>query len=117
MKRPYEITVLFRILATEEETQAAIDQVKAWIEKPTDDGMSQGIVKKIDRNTLGRRKLAYEIDKQRDGLYVIFYADVETNHLTDLELNLKVYTPVLRYLFIRLDEEASKADEPTASEA
>ncbi|MCS6834591.1 MAG: 30S ribosomal protein S6 [Anaerolineae bacterium] len=117
MKRPYEITILFRILATEEETQAAIDQVKAWIEKPTDDGVPQGIVNKIDRNLLGRRKLAYEIDKQRDGLYVIFYADVETNHLTDLELNLKVYTPVLRYLLIRLDEEASKASQPSASEA
>jgi len=117
MKRPYEITILFRILPTEEETQAAIDQVKAWIEKPTDDGVAQGLVNRIDRNSLGRRKLAYEIDKQRDGLYVIYYADVETKHLTDLELNLKVYASVLRYLFIRLDEEAPKAEEAPASEA
>lgn len=116
MKRPYEITVLFRILPTDDETQAAVEQVKNWIEKPNDAGEPQGVVTKLDRNTLGRRKLAYEIDKQRDGLYIIFFSDIEPAHLTDLELNLKVYSPVLRYLFIRVDEE-TPAPAETPSEA
>jgi small subunit ribosomal protein S6 len=97
MKRDYEIPLLFRILA-DDEMQAALDQVVNWIENPEEDS---GKVTKIDRNTLGRRKLAYEIDGQRDGLYVLVKAQVDPQHLPELELNLKLFNPLLRFLILR----------------
>lgn len=113
MKRSYEIPVVFRILSSEDETQQAIDQVVAWIEN-SNEFSDAGKVTKIDRTTLGRRRLAYEIDGQRDGLYVLFYADIDSRHLTELELNLKLFDPVLRHLVVR--DEPVAATEETATE-
>ncbi|MDQ7033381.1 MAG: 30S ribosomal protein S6 [Anaerolineae bacterium] len=100
MKRPYEIPVVFRIMP-EEEFQQAIDQVVSWIENSAETDLENpGTVTKIDRNRLGRRRLAYEIKGQRDGWFVLFYATVDTRHLPEFELNLKLYDGVLRYLVV-----------------
>jgi small subunit ribosomal protein S6 len=103
MKPSYEIPVVLRILPTEEDTQNALDQVVAWIENSTE-FEAPGKVTKIDRNRLGRRRLAYEIKGQRDGLFVLFYADIDPRHLPEFELNMRLYDAVLRYLVLR-DEE------------
>jgi small subunit ribosomal protein S6 len=108
MKRPYEVTVVIRILSNEEETQQAIEQVIGWIEQANDAGEPQGKVNTVDRTTLGRRKLAYEIEGQRDGVYVIFYADIEPNHVSELEINLKLSSNVLRHLVVRVEEPKTK---------
>jgi small subunit ribosomal protein S6 len=117
MKRPYEITVVIRILANEEETNNTIEQVVGWIEQPNSAGEPQGKITRIDRTSLGRRKLAYEIDKQRDGVYVIFYADVEPSHISELELNLKLSQSLLRHLVVRLEEAPAVAEAAPVVEA
>ena len=118
MKRPYELPFVFRILSTDDETQTALDQVVSWIEGENNE---YGNVTRIDRTRFGRRKLAYEIDGQRDGLYILISAEIDPSHLPELELNLKVFTPVLRYLVLRDEEaeaEARKGDnEDEADEA
>lgn len=119
MKRPYEVTVVLRILSNDEETQAAINQIIAYIEGGTGEN-APGKVTRTDRNTLGRLKLAYEIDGQRDGLYVIFYADIEPGHITELDLNLKLYNPVLRHLIVRHEPvrvKREKAAKPAAEQS
>lgn len=73
---------------------ASVSQVQAWVE--TD---NLGQVTKIDR--WGRRKLAYEIDKQRDGYYVCMSADIDPKNLPELERNLRLAPSILRYLIIR----------------
>lgn len=108
MKRPYEVTVVIRILSNEEETQQAIEQVIGWIEQASEAGEAQGKVNTVDRTTLGRRKLAYEIEGQRDGVYVIFYADIEPTHIGELEINLKLSSSVLRHLVVRVEEPKAK---------
>ena len=96
MKRSYEITFIVRIDPNEDVMNEAVDQVKAWVE--ADD---KGTVKKIDR--WGRRRLAYEIDNQREGYYVLFEADVDTEHLDEIERDLKLSGQILRYLVIKQD--------------
>lgn len=107
MKHSYEIPVVFRVMP-DEETQQAIDQVVAWLENSNDID-NAGSVTRIDRNRLGRRRLAYEIKGQRDGFYVLFYAAVEPEHLPEFELNMRLFDPVLRYLIIR-DETTDHSD-------
>jgi small subunit ribosomal protein S6 len=116
MKRSYEIPVVFRIMP-EDDFQQAIDQVVAWIQN-SNEFENAGSVTKIDRNRLGRRRLAYEIDGQRDGWYVLFYADVDARHLPELELNLKLYEPALRYLVVRDEpEKQTKKSKKAKAEA
>lgn len=112
MKRSYEIPVVFRVMP-DEETQQAIDQVVAWMENSTEGIDNAGSVNRIDRTRLGRRRLAYEMDGQRDGFYVLIYANIDAQHLPEFELNMRLYDPVLRYLIVKDDEVFAKTEEET----
>ena len=94
MRNNYELTFIVRIDPSEEVINNTVNLVKEWVEADT-----LGEVKNIDR--WGRRKLAYEIDKQRDGYYVCMNADIDPKNLPELERNLRLSTTVLRYLLIR----------------
>ncbi len=96
--RDYELVVVVRTLASDEEVNQAIDQIIAYVEQ--DDN---GKVNSVDRKTFGRRRLAYEIDGQREGHYVIILAGIEPDHILELETELKLYDPVLRYLLVRAE--------------
>lgn len=64
----------------------------------------------------GRRKLAYEIDKQKEGRYVLFYILSETGEgLAGIERRMKQHDKVLRYMTIRTDEELQRAGLPLPS--
>jgi small subunit ribosomal protein S6 len=97
MKRNYELAFVVRVDATEEAINDAVNQVQAWV--VADNASTVG---KVDR--WGRRKLAYEIDKQREGYYVIMNVEIEPRHLPELERNLKLSPSILRYLIVRADE-------------
>jgi len=96
--REYELTFIIRTLATDQEVNQAIDRVISYIEQ---DG--HGKVNSIDRKLFGRRRLAYEINGQREGHYVLMKADIEPTHLNELEIELKLFDPVLRYLLVRAE--------------
>jgi len=98
MKRPYEVAFILRVdSAGDDAINDQISQVQGWIE-----ANEYGQVTKIDR--WGRRKLAYEIDRQRDGYYVIMEANIDPKGLPEVERNLKLSPAVLRYLIIRADQ-------------
>lgn len=101
-RRPYEVTLVLRILSNEDEMNAALDQCVRWIENGEGDD-ADGKVTKIDRNRFGRRKLAYEIDGQRDAQYVYIEAEINPEHLTELELNYRLFDPLLRHLVVRAE--------------
>ena len=98
--RDYELTFIVRILPSDEEVNQAIDQVISFIE--LGDG---GVVKSVDRKIFGRRRLSYEIDGQREGHYVLISASIQPDHLDELETELKLFDPVLRYLLVRYEGE------------
>lgn len=98
MKRAYELTFIVRLDGVDEALlNGTVDQVRAWVEAE-----ELGQVTRID--LWGRRKMAYEIDKQREGFYVLFEAKIEPRALGEIERNLNLSPYVLRYLFVRTDE-------------
>ena len=96
MKRTYELAFVVRIDPNEQVMRDTIAQVQQWVEA---DGL--GEVTKADH--WGRRRLAYEIDNQREGYYVIMYSDIDTSNIEELERNMKLSSDILRYLLIRPD--------------
>ncbi len=96
--REYELTFIIRTLATDQEVNQSIEQVISYIEQG-----GNGKVNSIDRKLFGRRRLAYEINGQREGHYVLMKADIEPTHLNELEIELKLFDPVLRYLLVRAE--------------
>lgn len=98
MKRAYELTFIVRLDGMDDASiNNTVDQVRAWVEAD-----ELGQISKIDR--WGRRKLAYEIDKQREGYYVMFDSKIEPRAIGEIERNLNLSPYVLRYLFVRTDE-------------
>ena len=51
------------------------DKVKSLIDKFSDLINKQGKVTKVD--TLGKKKLAYEVKKNKEGIYLVFYFEAE----------------------------------------
>lgn len=67
----------------------------------------------------GRRKLAYEIDKLKEGKYVLLYLSGEDGELpiSEVELRMRQNDKVLRYLTVRTDQDLKRAGLPLPTEA
>jgi small subunit ribosomal protein S6 len=74
----------------ESEFNEVVDKVKGWI---TDSG---GQVDNLD--LWGKRRLAYPIQKQLEGQYVLMNTQLDPTFCSDLEHNLGLQEPVMRFL-------------------
>jgi small subunit ribosomal protein S6 len=52
-------------------------------------------------NRWGRRRLAYPIRKQREGIYVLMQLQLQPQSLAGLERGLKLTEEVIRYLLVK----------------
>ncbi len=67
-----------------------------------------GSVSQVDE--WGLRDLAYRIEKQSRGFYVLLQYQSPARAVEELERNLKLTDDILRYLTVRVEEEGSSAD-------
>ncbi len=77
------------------------DARKAAIEKFTGIINSDGEVTNVDE--WGSRRLAYEIDKIREGYYVLVDFVANTGLPAELERNYKISDDVIRYIVVNND--------------
>jgi len=61
----------------------------------------------------GLRDLAYRVEKQSKGFYVLLQYQSPAHAVEELERNLKLTDDILRYLTVRVDEEEPSAAGPT----
>lgn len=67
-----------------------------------------GTVVRMD--DIGRRKLAYAINKKQEGHYVLFEIDGSGQEIMELERRMRVNDQIMRYITVRVDEDRKKAD-------
>jgi small subunit ribosomal protein S6 len=67
-----------------------------------------GTVVRMD--DIGRRPLAYQINKRTEGYYVLFEVDGSGQEIAELERRMRVNDMIMRYVTIRVDEDRKKAD-------
>lgn len=101
--RTYELMYVIDPRTSEQEAEAVNEAVRKLV---TDNGAS--ITKEDD---WGRRKLAYPIDKQTEGRYVLMYLHAEKafEGVPELERRLEQSDKVLRYLTVRTDTDLKRA--------
>lgn len=92
----YELALVFIPSLSEEEKVAELEKVKELITR------FGGEITNVD--DWGKRKLAYEIDKQREGFYYFIHFTAETSTPAEVESRLRITETILRYLIVRLDE-------------
>ena len=68
----------------------------------------QGIVIKIDR--WGKRKLAYEINKQSRGFYVLMDFAGTSAIVTEIERNLRISDQILKYMTVKTQDTVNLQD-------
>lgn len=66
--------------------------------------ITQGGGKIVKTESWGLRQLAYRINKNRKGHYVLIESDTAPAALIEMERNIRLNEDVLRYMTIRLDE-------------
>ena len=94
--RSYEMmTVLRPDMGGEDDFNAFIQTLHGYI---TAQG---GEIKDFENNTpWGRRKLAYPIQDFTEGFYILSHFQLDPSRVEEVERNLKLATPILRYLLI-----------------
>lgn len=93
----YEIMFIVNPNTPEEE----IDKINGQIENIITSG--GGAIEKIEK--MGKRRLAYEVEKQREGFYVLFTTSANGEIIRECERRLRVMDAVIKYLTVRTDEE------------
>ncbi len=67
-----------------------------------------GSVVKVDE--MGRRKLAYPINKKKEGYYVLYEIEGSGQEIAELERRMRVNDAVMRFITVRVDEDRKCAD-------
>ena len=78
-------------------------KVKSLIDKFSDLINKHGKVTKVDN--MGKRKLAYEVKKNREGIYVVFYFEAEPSLIAELERNYRITDEVIKFIVVRDERE------------
>ncbi len=76
--------------------------IKSLVAKFTDLINTDGKVEKVD--DLGKRKLAYEVKKQKEGYYQVFNFEANPELIKELERNYRITDEVIKFMTIKVDE-------------
>ena len=110
LKANYETVMVISMKQGEEGIQALIEKFKALIEK-------HATLQSVDE--WGKRKLAYLINKESEGYYVLMNFEAEAEFPAELDRIYKITDGVMRSLIIRKPDGAEVViakDEPKVEE-
>ncbi|NLN64556.1 MAG: 30S ribosomal protein S6 [Clostridiaceae bacterium] len=91
----YESIFVISTLLEDEKIQEIIGKVKDVIEASCQ-------LEKIDE--WGKKRLAYEIDDQKEGYYTLLHFSAAPEFPAELERIYKITEGILKYLIVRRDE-------------
>ena len=106
MSRKYELVYVVSPEATDEQVADLHSQVEATVQK------MGGQIEKTDN--WGRRKLAYEIGRHKEGTYVLEVINGGGDLMKEIDHRLKVIDLVIRHLVVRVDEEQAVVERTRA---
>ena len=92
----YELALVVSAKLDNEGVAAVVDNAKQLIER------FGGQVSEVEE--WGKRKLAYEIQKQTEAFYFFVQFEADTTAPAEIESRMRIMENVLRYLVIRKDE-------------
>ena len=93
--RSYELVFIVNPELDEDDLTAVRERVEGLIER------SSGKVTKVE--PWGLRRLAYPLQKQWEGQYVLMQLEIEPQGVAELERDLGLVEPILRHLIVRVE--------------
>ena len=89
----YELAVVVSAKIENEERAAVVDKCKALIER------FGGTITNVD--DWGKKRLAYEIQKMKEGFYYFIQFEAESSAPAEIESRIRIMDNVLRYLVVK----------------
>ena len=77
------------------------EKVKELSQKFTDIINNDGKVEKIEE--LGKKKLAYEVKKNKEGYYVVINFEANPDLIAELERNYRIIDEVIKFITIKAE--------------
>jgi len=102
MTRIYEELFIVKPDAPDEEVDQFVETLRTQLTA------AGAVVDKIDK--WGKRRLAYRVDKYREGNYVLLQFTAEPATVKELERRLRVSDVVLKFLTVRIDENLKRLE-------
>ena len=78
------------------------ESVKKLIKKFSDLINTDGKVESVDE--VGKKKLAYEINKNKEGYYVVFKFEAKSSLIAELERNYRITDEVIKFIVVKEEE-------------
>ena len=94
--RNYELVLIIHPDLDENAHAEVCNRVKNWISD-----LGGSITKE---NNWGTRRLAYPILKTREGQYMLYEMQFDPSKVAELERDLAIVEPILRYMTVRLED-------------
>ncbi|MDO4975809.1 MAG: 30S ribosomal protein S6 [Eubacteriales bacterium] len=91
----YELCLVVNAKIEEDARTEAVDKVKALIER------FNGTITNVDE--AGKKRLAYEIQKMREGYYFFIQFDASSDAPAEIERRVRIMEPIMRFLCVRVD--------------
>jgi len=88
----YESVIIINPNVDEEAMKALVERFSTLIN-------SDGKVEKVDE--LGKKKLAYEIGKNKEGYYVVYDFEANPSLIAELERNYRITDEVIKFIVIK----------------
>lgn len=107
MMRLYETVFILDPRLDENQVSSEIDRVKNLITNFDGDI--------VDVEQAGKKKLAYEIDGNREGYYILVRFKSSPSSISELEQSYRLNERVLRHVIIRVGDEDELQSSKTAS--
>jgi len=89
----YELAVVLSAKLEDEERAAALEKVTGYITR------FGGTVTNIDE--WGKKRLAYEIQKMKEGFYYFIQFESDANCPNEVEAHIRIMESVIRYLCVK----------------
>ena len=102
MNRKYELVYVVSPDATDAQVAELHTQVEGVVSRMS------GQIEKTEN--WGRKKLAYEIGHNKEGVYVLDVINGSGDLMKELDRRLKVLDQVVRHMIVRVDEEKKVVD-------
>jgi len=102
MNRIYEELFIIKPDVPEEEVDQFVEQLTTQLKT------LGATVDKVEK--WGKRKLAYRVDKYREGTYVLLQVTSAPDTVRELERRLRVADMVLKFITVRIDETLKRLD-------
>lgn len=93
----YELVLVVSAKIEDEAREAVVEKAKGYVTR------FGGVITNVDDQ--GKKRLAYEIQKMKEGYYYFIQFDAESTAPADIESRIRIMENVLRFLCVRQDEE------------